>query len=253
MCIGSDTHTWPFGRMRKRLRIEYDSPPYGKWVRQVGDQMNDTNDTNDVIKRLEASNDIDMETTPVVESVETVYTGAIFRVEDQTIRLTRHDGSSTRIHRQVMRHAPCVVMLVHDCATDRYLLEREYRVGPNMYAFGIPAGLIDDDEEPHAAALRELHEETGVRPDGQDGIVIDDVAQCYSSEGMTDELANIMVLHLRRWHTGERHFDKDEHVASTWVSWDELNAVGIVSSNATIALKHEALRRALGKPCGDKA
>ncbi|MBT1177118.1 NUDIX hydrolase [Bifidobacterium callimiconis] len=211
--------------------------------------------SDSVIDRLEASDDIDMETAPVVESSETVYTGAIFHVEDQTIRLTRRDGPSTHIRRQVMRHAPCVVMLVHDCATDRYLLEREYRVGPNKYAFGVPAGLIDGDEEPHAAALRELREETGVRPglaeDGEnDGdIVIDDVAQCYSSEGMTDELANIMVLHLRRWHMGERHFDKDEHVESAWVSWDELLSAGIISSNATIALKHEALRRALNKPC----
>lgn len=222
--------------------------------------------SDSVIDRLEASDDIDMETAPVVESSETVYTGAIFHVEDQTIRLTRHDGSSTRIRRQVMRHAPCVVMLVHDCATDRYLLEREYRVGPNKYTFGVPAGLIDGNEEPHAAAMRELREETGVRPgtvadtadddanatDNGD-IVIDDVAQCYSSEGMTDELANIMVLHLQRWHMGERHFDKDEHVESAWVSWDELLGAGIISSNATIAIKHEALRRALGKPCANAA
>ncbi|MBT1166908.1 NUDIX hydrolase [Bifidobacterium simiarum] len=217
-------------------------------------------DMNGVERRLDASDEIDMTVAPVVESSETKYTGAIFHVDDQVIRLTTHDGGAVRIRRQVMRHAPCVVMLVHDCATDRYLLEREYRVGPNLYAFGVPAGLMDEGETPDEAALRELHEETGVIPDDTDdangnadttnadadpAIVIDHVAQCYSSEGMTDELANIMVIHLKRWHTGERHFDKDEHVASAWVSWRELNDAGIVSSNATIALKHEALRRLL--------
>ena len=202
--------------------------------------MSTTN--NDVAARLAASEDIDMAVAPVTESSETVYSGAIFHVEDRVIRLTRNDGGAVRIRRQIMRHAPCVVMLVHDCANDRYLLEREYRVGPDMYAFGVPAGLMDDGEEPHEAALRELREETGVIPDDVD---IDDVARCYSSEGMTDELANIMVMHLRAWHMGERHFDKDEHVESAWVSWEELVGAGIVSSNATIALKHEELRRVL--------
>ena len=243
-----------------------------------------TNNMTTWEQRLLDSDDIDMTVPPVVESCERQYTGAIFHVDDQRIRLTKVDGSTTYIRRQVMRHAPCVVMLVHDCTSDQYLLEREYRVGPNTYAFGIPAGLIDNGETPEVAALRELHEETGVRPgsveeqitdedllnslitsitalekprqtsNGTDlpsdtdtnmPIYIDHVAQCYSSEGMTDELANIMVVHLRRWHQGERHFDKDEHVESTWVSWEELNNAGIVSSNATIALKHEALRRLL--------
>ena len=44
----------------------------------------------------------------------------------------------------------------------------------------------------------------------------------YSSEGMSDELAHIMVLHLDRWHTVPRHLDADEHVWSAWVTWDEL-------------------------------
>lgn len=45
------------------------------------------------------------------------------------------------------------------------------------------------------AALRELAEETGVVPD-RDTMGVDFVGDFYSSEGMTDELAHIMVLHL---------------------------------------------------------
>ena len=147
------------------------------------------------------------------------------------------------IRRQVMRHAPCVVMLVHDCANDLYLIEREYRIGCDAFAYGLPAGLIDGGEDVEEAALRELREETGVEPAGRDGVEFDHVGQFYSSEGMTDELANIMVLHLHAWHPVERHFDGDEHVESAWVSWQRLRGTRITASNSMIAILHEQIRR----------
>ena len=152
-------------------------------------------------------------------------------------------GGLTVIRRQVMRHAPCVVMLVHDCANDRYLIEREYRIGCDAFAYGLPAGLIDGGEDVEEAALRELREETGVEPTGHDGIEFDHVGQFYSSEGMTDELANIMVLHLHAWHPVERHFDGDEHVESAWISWQRLRDTRITASNSMIAILHEQIRR----------
>ena len=60
---------------------------------------------------------------------------------------------------------------------------------------------------------------------------------------MTDELANIMVLHLRSWRPVERHFDGDEHVESAWVSWRRLRDVRITASNSMIAILHEQIRR----------
>ena len=140
----------------------------------------------------ESSDGVDMTRPATVLSREHVYQGAIFGVEDMRIALQTRDGGQTVIRRQVMRHAPCVVMLVHDCAQDLYLVEREYRVGCDAFAYGLPAGLIDDGEDVDAAALRELREETGVEPIDENSCDIDHVGQFYSSEGMTDELANIM-------------------------------------------------------------
>ena len=138
-------------------------------------------------------------------------------------------------------------MLVHDEARDLYLLEREYRVGSDLFAYGLPAGLMDDGEDVEQAALRELAEETGVVPVGEDGVIFDHVGAFYSSEGMSDELANIMVMHLRRWESRPRRFDPDEHVESAWVTWRQLAGVPVTASNSVIAIQHETIQRILKK------
>mgnify|MGYP000323260291 FL=1 len=91
----------------------------------------------------ESSDGVDMSGMVTVLDSKHVYQGAIFGVDDMRIALPMRDGGQTVIRRQVMRHAPCVVMLVHDCANDLYLIEREYRIGCDAFAYGLPAGLID--------------------------------------------------------------------------------------------------------------
>lgn len=194
-------------------------------------------------ERLSRSGDgVDMGIAPRILSSQERYRGAVFHVDDMRIMLRMDDGGGTVIRRQVVRHAPCVVMLVHDVARDAYVLEREYRVGPQEYVYGLPAGLMDEGEEPLEAALRELREETGIMAASQD-MDIDMVGAFRPSEGMSDELAHIMVLHLGRWSVGPRRFDADEHVQMAWVGWEELCAMPIVGSNSVIAIQHEALRR----------
>ena len=97
---------------------------------------------------------IDMSRPVTVLARDTVYQGAVFSVEDMRLALHARDGGDIVVRRQVMRHAPCVVMLVHDTANDRYLMEREYRAGSDLFAYGLPAGLMDAGEDVMDAALR---------------------------------------------------------------------------------------------------
>jgi ADP-ribose pyrophosphatase len=210
----------------------------------TGSMSGAASSANDVETLLNASSDgVDMTVPAELLSSEQVYKGAIFSVDDTRIALRMRDGGQTVIRRQVMRHAPCVVMLVHDCGNDLYLVEREYRIGCDAFAYGLPAGLIDSGEDVEQAALRELREETGVVPAGEHGITVDQVGSYYSSEGMTDELAHIMVLHLHEWDAAPRHFDGDEHVESAWVTWKQLQGIRITASNSMIAILHENIRR----------
>jgi 8-oxo-dGTP pyrophosphatase MutT (NUDIX family) len=178
---------------------------------------------------------INMKKRPSIISDHKVYQGAAFNVYDRVI-----DLGGSEIRRQVLHHAPVVVMLVHDVKEDTYLIEREYRSGSNAFAFGLPAGFIDDGESVIEAALRELQEETGVVPVDYD---ISQVGSFYSSEGMTDELAHIMIVDLNDFHVGSTQFDKDEYVTSEWMPLGRVLMLPIKSSNCIIALQAEQLRK----------
>ncbi|MDF7665199.1 NUDIX hydrolase [Bifidobacterium sp. ESL0745] len=198
----------------------------------------------EVNKRLQDSTDgVDMEAPVRLISSETVYRGAIFHIDDRQLALAKTDGREVPVRRQILVHPQAVVMLVHDEVQDKYLLEREYRVGPDRFTYGFPAGLMEDGEKPETSALRELREETGVTPKDEQSVRLELVGDFYSSGGMTNELAHIFVVHLSSWTQEPRRFDKDEHVQSTWVTWQELTGIGIQAADSTIAIQHEQIRR----------
>lgn len=80
------------------------------------------------------------------------------------------------------------------CATKedgKLVLIRQYRYAIGDYIYELPAGLVDDGESVCDAAIREMHEETGLTlevtdlPIGNKG--------GYSSAGMTDETCTLVV------------------------------------------------------------
>ncbi|MFT8704019.1 NUDIX hydrolase [Bifidobacterium aquikefiricola] len=191
----------------------------------------------------EDSDGIDMSSQPHITSRIVQYAGIIFDVDELRVALPRMDGGREFITRQIVKHAPSVVMIVHDSKNDTYLVEREYRVGCNGFVFGLPAGLMDKDESIDAAALRELREETGIVPT-QRAYMITHISDSYSSIGMCDEMSHVISIELHDWSMHDTKFDKDEHVQSAWVSWDMLKSLKIQSATCIIALQSEALKRA---------
>jgi 8-oxo-dGTP pyrophosphatase MutT (NUDIX family) len=64
-------------------------------------------------------------------------------------------------HHVVRLHRAALMVLLDD--QDRVLLLWRHRFLADRWGWEIPGGLVDDDEEPADAAMRELEEETGYR------------------------------------------------------------------------------------------
>lgn len=69
---------------------------------------------------------------------------------------------------------------------DKVVMIRQYRYPLGDYVYEFPAGLVEPDEDFHEAAIRELHEETGLTltPIKADSIY---EKPYFTSVGMTDE------------------------------------------------------------------
>lgn len=82
----------------------------------------------------------------------------LFEVEEVHLRFS--NGVETRYERLVGSPHGAVLTVALNAAGE-VLLIREYAVGMHHYELGLPKGRIEAGEEPLAAAVRELREETG--------------------------------------------------------------------------------------------
>lgn len=94
----------------------------------------------------------------VVEDSEEIYTGNIFSLRKDTVRMP--DGQVAV--RETVAHPGASVVVALD-EQERVVLIRQYRHPVRDYLWELPAGLLDVEDEPaHQAAVRELAEEAGL-------------------------------------------------------------------------------------------
>lgn len=79
-----------------------------------------------------------------------------------------------------------IVYSVYGEARDRVVLIRQYRYSIGGYIYEFPAGLVEPGEDPHAAGVRELKEETGL---DLKLLQVDEMYEkpAFTTIGMTDE------------------------------------------------------------------
>ena len=114
---------------------------------------------------------------PVTLSTQRIFDGKVFDLERDQVRMP--NGREVTV--DIVRH-PRSVVLIPIPEPGHVILIRQYRYAVNRWLWELPAGSVDDGEEPDAAARRECHEEIGQVPE-----TIVRLAAMYPTPGYCDE------------------------------------------------------------------
>ena len=132
-----------------------------------------------------------------------IHTGKVLNLDMDRVRFP--DGSEGEL--EIIRHsgASAVLPFLGDPTGEdpTVLLVRQYRYAADGYVYEIPAGRLDEGEDPEACARRELQEETGCTAGG-----VERLTTIYTTPGFTDERIHLfMATDLTR---GEHQREQDE-------------------------------------------
>lgn len=150
-----------------------------------------------------------MADNPKVKSSRHVYAGRVFDLKVD--ELVMADGVETQ--REVIRHPGAVAMVAVD-QDEQVLLVSQYRHPAGKRLLELPAGTLDEAEDPRTTVDRELQEEVGYLPGA-----VDEIGGFYVAPGYCDEFIRVYVCtELEPSHLDG---DEDEDIEIERMSRDE--------------------------------
>ena len=141
---------------------------------------------------------------------EYLYRGRVITLRLDTIQTK--DGAQYK--REVVEHHGAVA-IVPMLDAETVLMIRQYRQAAAQYMLEIPAGTLEEDENPDDCASRELEEEIGYKPGILKPMFSQYLAPGYSSEILHVYLASDLV----KSHT---NFDEDEDIELVPIKFTEV-------------------------------
>src|SRR5579859_1651600 len=163
----------------------------------------------------------------VIESKE-IYRGRVVHLVVDTVEMP--NGKTAR--REVVRHSGAVAIVPVDSA-GQIIMVRQYRHPIGRVLLEIPAGMLNQDEDPFVGARRELQEEIGYAP-GQ----LDKLGGVYLAPGYSSEFIHLFLatnLVPSRLDMDEDEFIELEHVTLSQV-FDSIQSGQIADAKTVAAL-----------------
>jgi ADP-ribose pyrophosphatase len=140
---------------------------------------------------------------PAQLSSELIHSGRIVKLYRDSVKFP--DGSTGEL--DIVRHpgASAVIPFLSDPAGEdpQLLLIKQYRYAADGFIYEIPAGLLEEGEDPREGAIRELKEETGCTAEK-----VEYLFTVLTTPGFTDERIHVFLASgLER---GETAHESDE-------------------------------------------
>ncbi len=174
-------------------------------------------------------------------STKPIFEGRILDVRVDEVLLPNGKTST----RELIKHpgAVAIIMVTDD---QKIVLVEQYRKPMEKPLVEIPAGKLDEGEEPLACAVREMEEETGYECESMDKLI-----SLYTSPGFADEIIHIYVAKGLKKKENAKGLDEDEFVDLMEVTLEEalelVKEERIQDAKTAYAIQYLQLQEALSK------
>ena len=142
------------------------------------------------------------------------------------VRTEKHPTTGTTL--EYLDHHHAVAVLILDTNEEKTLLVNQYRPGNRGNLYEVPAGLIDEDENPEEAMFREVLEETGYSKEDLD-LIYSYPKPLLISPGYTTENLNFFIVKLKSNEIlpKEQALDEGEDLFTEWVKLGDVEKLQI--------------------------
>ncbi|SFH48568.1 ADP-ribose pyrophosphatase [Tindallia magadiensis] len=139
-----------------------------------------------------------------------IYEGKIISLRVDTVELPDQKYSK----REVVEHSGASA-IIPITTEGNVILVKQYRKPVESYLLEIPAGRLEQDEDPEICAKRELIEETGYSSN-----CFEKLMTYYTSPGFSNELIHIFLAY--DVEEGKSNPDEDEYLEVLSIPFDDL-------------------------------